>query len=165
MVGHLVFAKENKHFLYGYVPKNWKSWRRGYLIFRKLRYSQQWTCSETSKQDMRNKCITATYRKRHNLHKWLTVHDKADWFIYQHNKLLVLNATPKMYLHTKPYMQNADSVWSKPCECLTLYYHPQCTVVTSSSWYAAGLEVLYVYECTYGSYTFKTPPPWAAVET
>jgi len=31
------------------------------------------------------------------------------------------------------HKQNADSVWSKPPECLTLYNHTQCTVVTSSS--------------------------------
>ena len=35
---------------------------------------------------------------------------QAGRFIYQHNTLLVLNTTPKMYLHRKPYVQNAESL-------------------------------------------------------
>jgi hypothetical protein len=31
MVGHLVFAQDNKYVLYGHVPKNWKLLRRGHL--------------------------------------------------------------------------------------------------------------------------------------
>jgi hypothetical protein len=157
MVGHLLFAQENKHVLYGYVPKNWKLWGRGHIIFGKIQYSQQWTCSETLKQDMRNNCITATYRKGHD---WQYMASRQIHIPAQQSvglKCYTKDVPEQKALHTKCILSLEQTFW-----VLNPLLPP--SVNRSNLQFLTCCQPRYI-ECIYGCYTFKTPPPWAAVKT